>query len=67
MNLIEGIQQQCKRLRDELIPMYQECGPAGGFAIAMMRASITTAESAIANGDTIAMLKAYKDLEGFTE
>jgi hypothetical protein len=65
MNLIEGIHQQCNRLRGELIPQYESIGPTGGFAIACMRGSIANAEAAVASGDVAKMVAAYKDLEGF--
>lgn len=63
-NLIEGIQRQCTRLREDVLPHYDAI-PTGVFAASMMRASIKMAEAAIASGDVIAMLKAYNDLEGY--
>ncbi|MPS27593.1 MAG: hypothetical protein E2576_11170 [Alcaligenaceae bacterium] len=62
-NLIEGIQRQCNRVR-EILPLYDEI-PTGAFAAAMMRRSIAGAELAIARGDVIAMLAAYRDLAGY--
>ncbi|MAL01185.1 MAG: hypothetical protein CL536_03410 [Alcaligenaceae bacterium] len=62
-NLIEGIQRECARVR-EILPLYDEI-PTGLFAATMMRNSIKAAESAIASGDVPAMLRAYKDLEGY--
>lgn len=67
MNLIEGIQAHCNRLRDVLIPRYEEAGPAAAFAIAMMRASIAEGEAAIASDDIVRMVRACKDLEEYTE
>lgn len=63
-NIIEGIQRQCARIRDEVLPLYDEI-PAGRFAASMMRNSIQDAEAAVASGDVIAMVKAYHDLEGY--
>lgn len=62
-NIIEGIQRQCDRAR-EILPLYDEI-PTGVFAATMMRNSIKAAEAAIASGDVLAMLAAYKDLEGY--
>jgi len=62
-NLIEGIQRQCNRIRDEILPEFDKI-PTGALAATMMRHSIKKAETAIASGDVLAMLVAYKDLEG---
>ena len=66
MNLAEALPVQQKRVR-ELIEIYQEIGPVGGFAIAMMKRSLSNAESAAASGDVVAMLRAFQDLQGFKE
>lgn len=63
-NIIEGIQRQCARIRDEVLPEYDRI-PTGIFAATLMRQSIKRAEAAIARGDVIAMIAAYKDLEGY--
>lgn len=62
-NLIEGIQRECDRVR-EILSLYDAI-PTGVFAATMMRNSIKAAESAIASGDVLAMLAAYKDLEKY--
>ena len=64
-NLIEGIQRQCDRVR-EILDLYERY-PGGRFAAMMMRQSIKNAEAAIASGDVIALIGAYKDLEGYSE
>lgn len=64
MNLIEGVQAEMNRVR-ALIPIYESIGPAGTFAITMMRAAITEGERTIAEDDTIAMMAAYESLKGF--
>ncbi|MCK5617251.1 hypothetical protein KAR91_86100 [Candidatus Pacearchaeota archaeon] len=61
MNLIEGLQKELARNR-ELLKAYEEI-PTGAFGAAMIKGSIEIAENAMACGDTVAMLKAYKDLE----
>jgi hypothetical protein len=63
MNLIEGIQAQCNRVR-ELVPIYEAIGAPGAFGAAMLKADIAEGEAAIASGDVIRMLAAYKALEG---
>lgn len=62
-NMIDGIQGQCNRCR-ELITHYDAIGPAGAFGKAMTQRDITEAEAAIASGDVVRMLRAYKALEG---
>lgn len=65
MNLIEGIQEEIKRV-NEIIKEYDELpSGAGSFASAMMKGSIKIAEKAIANMDTVAMLSAIKDLKEY--
>lgn len=63
MNLIEGIQAECDRVR-ELLPRYEEIGPVGVFGLTMLRADIIEGEAAIASGDVVRMLKAFKALQG---
>lgn len=62
MNLIEGIQKECERVR-EILPYYEEIGPSGIFGLAMLRAAIKEGEAAIASGDVVRMLAAFKSLE----
>ena len=59
--------KQMARVRDVLIPQYMEIGPAGGFAIAMMRRSLDRAATALAEGDLPAMIAAYKELKDYQE
>ena len=66
MNLLEGIQKEQKRLREELIPLYETIGPAGIVGIAMMKASIDGGDRAIASGDVVEMLRACRDLQEHT-
>ena len=60
--LAEELPYQQQRVR-ELLPLYEECGPAGMFAVAMIKASLAAAEKAAASGDIVAMLRACKDLQ----
>lgn len=65
-SLAEALPQEQQRVR-ELIPIYESIGPAGNFAIAMMRHALKLSEQAAASGDVVAMLRAYEELKGFKE
>ena len=62
MNLIEGLQEEMERCR-ELIKEYEAIGSAGIFATSALKLIIKEAKHAIANGDTIRMLKLYEELK----
>ena len=62
-NLIEGIQRQMNRAR-ELVEEYKQIGTAGTFGRVMIEQDIREGEAAIASGDVIRMMAAYKALEG---
>ena len=53
-------------MRDKVMPAYQECGPAGDFALAMMRQALDGAAKAMADGDVVAMLHWYGELKEFS-
>lgn len=59
--------KEMTRVRDVLMPRYLSIGPAGGFAIAMMRLSLDKATKALAEGDVAGMIQAYEELRGFKE
>lgn len=61
-NLIEGMLRQMNRAR-ELVKQYEAIGPAGAFGKAAIEQTIREGEAAIASGDVIRMLAAYKALE----
>jgi hypothetical protein len=65
MNIIEGILEQNNRVR-KLIQIYNSV-PNGQLAAAMMKAAIAEGDAAIASGDTVRMIAAYKNLEEFTD
>ena len=65
MNLIEGLHEEMDRVR-EIIKTYDELpNNAGAWASANMKHSIKNAESLLAIGDTIGMIKAYNDLKKY--
>ncbi len=61
MNLIEGLQEELERNK-ELLKLYEEI-PQGKFGSTMIKLSIKNAENAIANNDTVEMIRCYKDLQ----
>lgn len=63
----EELPKEMARVRDVLMPMYRGIGPAGGFALAMMRTSLDRATKAMAEGDTVKMLRVYEDLKAYKD
>lgn len=61
--IAEALPVEQQRGRD-LLRLY-DATPTGVFAATMMRQSLARAERAAAAGDVVAMLAAYKDLQGF--
>jgi len=61
LNLIEGIQAELERNR-ELLKDYLEI-PTGAFGATMIKLGIEAAEKAIAQGDTVQMLRCYNELK----
>jgi hypothetical protein len=61
VNLMDGLLQELNRNR-ELLKMYQEI-PTGAFGAMMIKRDIDAGESAIKNGDTVEMLRAYQALQ----
>lgn len=63
-NLIEGIQEQQKRFREQLIPTYESLGLAGQFALQLtLRPLLDESEKAIASGDVVQMLSVCKQMQ----
>lgn len=63
----EELPKEMARVRDVLIPRYQEIGPAGGFAIMMMRHALDKASKALAEGDVVEIIRTYQELKDFAE
>lgn len=59
--------KEMARVRDVLMPQYIAIGPAGGFALMMMRAELDGATKALAEGDVVQMMRSYEALKGFKE
>lgn len=62
MNLAEGLIQEMNRCR-EVLREYQQI-PEGAFGAMMIKRDIEVAEHALGSGDVVAMLSAYKALQG---
>lgn len=63
LSLAEALPLEMARVRDICIPNYLSIGPNGAFAVAMMRAELDAAARAIASGDVVKMIQAYKELK----
>ena len=59
----DALPREMARVRDHVIPIYREIGPAGAFAIAWMTAALDKAAKAMAEGDVVAMIAAYQELK----
>lgn len=57
--------KEMARVRDVLMPQYQSIGPAGGFALALMRNELDRATKALAEGDVVTMIRSYEALKEF--
>lgn len=58
----DALPQEIERCR-KLLKHYAAIGPAGNFGASMIQADISAAEKAIMEGDTVAMIMAYKALK----
>ena len=47
------------------MPVYLDIGPAGEFALAMMRADLDAAAKALAEGDVVEMIRRYQSLKDY--
>jgi hypothetical protein len=65
-SLADALPDEIKRVTG-LLPLYAEIGPAGIFAITMMRASLDRATRATASGDILDMMECLVDLQGYSE
>jgi molybdopterin converting factor small subunit len=59
----EALPREMARVRDKVMPLYQAIGPAGAFALMMMRKDLDDAARALAEGDVVAMLRVYESLK----
>lgn len=61
-NILETLMRELDRNR-ELLVEYKAIGPPGQFGASMIQQSIKRGERAIAESDTVAMIKCYEDLK----
>lgn len=60
----EALPREMARVRDEVLPVYLTI-PTGIFAATMMRNDLDAAAKAMAEGDTVEMLRVYKSLKEY--
>lgn len=67
--LAEALPREMARVRDDLMPQYLALRGIPNVnvepALYLMRASLDAAAKAMAEGDLVAMLRAYEDLKGY--
>ncbi len=61
----DALPKMMAHVRDEVMPAYLAIGPAGAIALAMMRRDLDLAQKALAEGDVVAMLRAYQALKEY--
>lgn len=61
----DALPREMARVRDQVMPAYVSIGPAGAFALVMIRAALDEAARSMAEGDVAAMIRAYEALKGF--
>jgi len=62
VTLGDALPKEMARVRDVVMPQYLAIGPAGSIGLALMRAALDRAAVAMAEGDVLKMLVAYKEL-----
>jgi hypothetical protein len=61
----DDLPKEMARIRDVVMPAYEDIGPAGTFALTMMRLDLDRAAAAMAEGDLPGMIAAYQSLKGY--
>jgi hypothetical protein len=64
LTLAEALPREIQRVREEVMPIYQTI-PTGALAVLMMKQDLLKASAAIAEQDTVGMLRAYEALKGY--
>lgn len=64
MSLAEALPLEIQRIREEVMPIYQTI-PTGALAVLMMKQDLLKASAAMAEQDTVGMLRAYEALRGY--
>ena len=61
----DALPREMARVRDKIMPAYLAIGPAGGIALAMMRADLNAAAKAMAEGDLAEMIRVHQSLKEY--
>lgn len=64
-SLSEALPREMARVRDEVMPIYEEIGPEGKVALFMMRNDLDRATKALVSGDVVAMIYIYRSLQSW--
>jgi hypothetical protein len=64
LTLADALPLEMHRVREEVMPVYQTI-PTGAFAVLMMKQDLLKASAAMAEQDTVGMLRAYEALKGY--
>jgi hypothetical protein len=64
--LADTLQDEIRRVRDDVLPAYLSIGQAGAFAVAGMRRDLDWATKALAEQDGIECLRALDALKGWS-
>ena len=61
----DALPREMARVRDHVLPAYLDIGAVGGFAVAMIRADLDRAAVAMAEGDLVGMIDAFRALKEY--
>lgn len=61
----DALPRKMAEIRDVHIPAYEAIGPAGVFAVTMMKRDLDRAARALAEGDVVEMMSVYRELEEY--
>jgi hypothetical protein len=61
----DALPREMARVRDVVMPAYQEIGAPGAFALALMRQDLDRAARAMVAGDVALMVGALQELRGW--
>lgn len=61
----DALPREMARVRDEIMPLYQQIGQAGLPGLFMMRAELDAAAKALAEGDVVDMIRSLEALRGW--
>ena len=64
-NLVKGLLSEMNRCREILVEYEKLPAPSGTIGAMLIENAIVTAEKAMGEGDTIAMMKCYSSLKDF--